>query len=170
MAAHPQEGRGVARSRQVEAILPYCKGELRLDIGCGLSKVHPLAVGVDRNPFFRPDRVCNAARLPDPDNSVDSITVVHAVEYFWNTEAALAEWLRVLKPGGYLAMILYDRRFLPPLKIGHPEFDKGFRHTFAPDEFMALLNRLQGVRVVQFDTLRDGHSFDAVCRKYGEDG
>lgn len=165
MEAHLGETWHKGVDRRLDAIRPYCKGALGLDIGCGRYKSHPRAVGVDRNPFVRPDKLCNAARLPYPDDSLDFITVVHAVEYFWNTEAAIREWLRVLKDGGHLAMILYDRRSLPPLKIGHPEFDQCFRHTFSPEEFITLLKTISGIRVVQFDTIRDGHSFDAVCRE-----
>lgn len=163
--ACPKDNRDKTRNRRIEATLPYCWGALGLDIGCGRNKSHPKAVGIDRNPFVAPDLVCNGGRLPYPDGSVDFVTALYAVEYFWNTEAAVREWLRVLRPGGHLAMILYDRRFLPPLHIGHPERDAGFRHTYSPKEFLALLDAIPGIWVVQIDTIRDGHSFDTVCRK-----
>lgn len=168
MRFYPRDDGDERSNRQVAAIIPYCAGERGVDIGCGTYKTHPRAIGVDRNPFVRPDLVCHGARLPFPDGTADFVTAVHSVEYFWDTEAALREWLRVLRPGGHLAMVLFDRRCLPPLVIGHPDLDPCFRHTFAPDEFRALVEALPGVAVVQHDTIRDGHSFDTVLRKEGD--
>lgn len=167
MQTYPRDDGDERANRQVETILPFLRGERGLDIGCGRYKTHPAAIGIDRNPFLRPDRVGNGAALPDSDSGADFVTAVHAVEFFWNTERALREWVRVLKPGGHLALILYDRRCLPPLKIGPPEFDQGFRHTFAPAEFLNLLQGLPELHLIRFHTLQDSHSFDVVCRKAG---
>ncbi len=165
MKTYPRDDGDERANRQVAAILPYCQGERGLDVGCGRHKTHPRATGIDRNPFVEPDLVAHGARLPFPDASQDFVTAVHALEFFWDPEAALREWLRVLKPGGHLAIILYDRRFLPLLLIGHPERDLCLRHAWSPDEFRALLDGLAGCEVVRCDTLRDGHSFDVVLRR-----
>lgn len=51
--------------------------------------------------------VCQADRLPFPDNSVDKIFNQHLIEHFPRSalQPLLKEWLRVLKPGGKVEII-----------------------------------------------------------------
>ncbi|MBP3763312.1 MAG: bifunctional demethylmenaquinone methyltransferase/2-methoxy-6-polyprenyl-1,4-benzoquinol methylase UbiE [Bacteroidales bacterium] len=76
--------------------------------------------------FLRAD----AEQLPFPDAAFDAVTCAFGVRNFVHLEAGLAEMLRVLKPGGRLAVLelatpdsplvrplyhLYARRVIPPL-------------------------------------------------------
>jgi SAM-dependent methyltransferase len=52
-------------------------------------------------------------RLPLPDESCQVVLASHVLEHLENAEAALAEWMRVLAPGG--ALILGVPMHVPPL-------------------------------------------------------
>jgi SAM-dependent methyltransferase len=78
---------------------------VRLNLGCG-DKILPGYVNVDvaasRN-GAQPDVLCDLHDLSAfASGTADEILSVHVVEHFWRweVEAILAEWVRVLKPGG----------------------------------------------------------------------
>jgi ubiquinone/menaquinone biosynthesis C-methylase UbiE len=51
---------------------------------------------------------CDLRELTFPDGHADRIAAMHVFEhfYFWETQPLLAEWKRVLKPGGKLVLEL----------------------------------------------------------------
>jgi SAM-dependent methyltransferase len=78
---------------------------MRLNLGCG-DKILPGYVNVDvaasRN-GAQPDVLCDLHDLSAfASGTADEILSVHVIEHFWRweVEAILAEWVRVLKPGG----------------------------------------------------------------------
>jgi glycosyltransferase involved in cell wall biosynthesis len=79
----------------------------RLNLGCG-DKILPGFVNVDIAPARggkQPDVVCDLRRLePFATGSCDEVMAIHVVEHFWRweVETVLAEWVRVLRPGGTL--------------------------------------------------------------------
>ena len=93
----PAAGGSAARMAQ--------EGQLKLNLCCG-DKILPGYVNVDvaasRN-GARPDVLCDLRDLSAfASGSADEILSVHVVEHFWRWEvdAIIAEWARVLKPGG----------------------------------------------------------------------
>lgn len=52
-----------------------------------------------------------ASRLPFYDCALDYVVNSHVIEHLANPVSALVEWERVLKPGGYVYMVVPDRRF-----------------------------------------------------------
>jgi SAM-dependent methyltransferase len=83
--------------------------ERKLNLGCG-DKILPGYVNVDvaeARAGHKPDVLCDLRKLePFESNSVDEILSVHVVEHFWRWEVVdiLAEWVRVLKPGGKMIL------------------------------------------------------------------
>ena len=98
-------------------------GHQVLDVACGTGDVtwrvaqrahQGRVIGADINPKMmaeappkRPEGVdnvdfvlCDAGHLPFPDNHFDRITCVYAGRGFPDYPAVVAEWYRVLKPGG----------------------------------------------------------------------
>ncbi|MDA7977440.1 MAG: methyltransferase domain-containing protein [Pirellulales bacterium] len=75
-----------------------------LDLGSGNSRIRPGAVTVDTEAYPEVDHVCDATKLPFPDEHFDYVwsnAVLEHVRYPWKVAAEIT---RVLKPGG-LAII-----------------------------------------------------------------
>ena len=103
-----------------EAILKHTAPESQiLDVGCGtgattcfLHKSRPNIQGVDFSnlfietarkyaPFFK---VMDMKALEFPDQTFDLVCSADAVEHVAGLEPALAEMMRVVKPGGYIVL------------------------------------------------------------------
>lgn len=62
-----------------------------------------------------PTLVCDAEKLPFPDNHFDLVSVAFGLRNMTHKDAALAEMNRVLKPGGKL-LVLEFSKVAPPLE------------------------------------------------------
>lgn len=51
------------------------------------------------------DYVCEADKLPFEDGQFDFVISSHVLEHLWDTVGTLKEWMRVVKPGGYVFTI-----------------------------------------------------------------
>jgi predicted SAM-dependent methyltransferase len=83
---------------------------VRLHIGCG-EKYIPGFVHIDVRKFPHIDHVASAEKLTMfADDSVDLIYCAHILEHFprAKTSEVLAEWRRVLRPGGTLRLAVPD--------------------------------------------------------------
>jgi ubiquinone/menaquinone biosynthesis C-methylase UbiE len=82
---------------------------MRLNIGCGGRRIAGYT-GVDAIERPAADIVAPANAIPLPDASVDEILAVHLWEHFyrWECDDVIAEWSRLLKPGGTLVLELPD--------------------------------------------------------------
>jgi SAM-dependent methyltransferase len=90
----------------------------KLNLGCG-DKILPGYTNVDiSDSQAKPDVVADLRKLPFPDDYADEVLSIHVIEHFyqWEVSALLAEWIRVLKPGGVLILecpnLLSAARFL----------------------------------------------------------
>jgi SAM-dependent methyltransferase len=52
------------------------------------------------------DIVAAGDNLPLQDNSVDFVISSHVLEHFWDPIKTLKEWMRVVRPGGFVFMII----------------------------------------------------------------
>jgi len=98
----------------------YCSGAIVLDVGfTGYDNPErkaalPHAIGVDLDyPGY------DGLRLPFSAQSVDAIFSSHCLEHIEDEQAALRDWFRVLKIGGFLVCMvpsqaLYEKRRQPP--------------------------------------------------------
>lgn len=101
-------------------IVPYTRGE-GLDIGCGGEKAFPHMVGVDNGHHqqfgytIKPDMLVKDATVLDKvaSQSYDFVFSSHLLEHIEDHKAALKEWWRVIKPGGYLVLYLPHRDLYP---------------------------------------------------------
>lgn len=98
--------------------LPRGRGLIGTEIGAGASPVpglDPRPVYVDCFKSFgadpnHADYYGHAAALPFHDHSLDYVIASHVLEHSANPVAALAEWYRVVRPGGILYLVVPDRR------------------------------------------------------------
>jgi SAM-dependent methyltransferase len=96
-------------------------GPVRLDLGAGHKQEDGwvrVDFAVDRKKCTNtggvtdvaapliPDVEANLLNLPFPDNYADEARAIHVIEHFqpWDAPKAIAEWVRVLKPGASLAL------------------------------------------------------------------
>lgn len=117
-AEREQVRRVVARVRGVLAVWDVLRapgeGEPRvLDIGCGPTKQHAWAVGVDRHPFDGVAVVADIERgLPFADGEADQVFAVHILEHVRDLVGLMNEIHRVLKPGGVLHAMVPNGQFV----------------------------------------------------------
>jgi demethylmenaquinone methyltransferase/2-methoxy-6-polyprenyl-1,4-benzoquinol methylase len=60
-----------------------------------------------------PVLLCDAEKLPFPDNYFDRVTVAFGLRNMTHKDAALAEMTRVLKPGGKLLVLEFSKVWKP---------------------------------------------------------
>jgi predicted SAM-dependent methyltransferase len=93
-------------------VLTYCQGN-GVDIGYGGDPVVPSAITIDKPPPYVPHLGSHPQNLRGDgadlywfkDNVLDYVYSSHLIEDFAETGPVLREWLRVVKPGGYLILV-----------------------------------------------------------------
>lgn len=86
---------------------------MRIHVGCGkryLSGYTNTDIQVTPGAIRAPDILCPMGRIPLPDGCADEILGVHVWEHLarWECDEVIAEWRRLLKPGGDLVLELPD--------------------------------------------------------------
>lgn len=103
-----------------ERLERFCRGT-GLDVGFGGSAIVPTAICLDReegnggravNPDSSPTHIVGEADNLRwfRDGVLDYVFSSHCLEDFWDIKKVLCEWLRVIKPGGYLVLFLPDEQ------------------------------------------------------------
>lgn len=143
-----------------------------IDVAC-CARVFPGAVGIDiisKGQKTQPWGLPSAAQfafdcsdLPFKDETLDFIVGVHTIEHFADTKGVLNEWIRILKVGGYLLLVVPDIRYTP--SPGSDNHDITHLHEFEPEEFLLIVKSITGTEIIQYDTLNNEWSFDCVLRK-----
>lgn len=136
-------------------IVPYTRGR-GLDIGCGPYKAYTHFIGVDNGHHWGTqgaDVVSEATDLSIfADNSLDFVFSSHLLEHIQDTQAALKEWFRVIKPGGYLCLYLPDDKLYP--KVGERGANPDHKHNLNQRIVLDHMRNVGGWNLVE-DELRD---------------
>jgi predicted SAM-dependent methyltransferase len=105
---------------------------IRLNLGCGPHRIEGY-VGVDLIGGPAVDLVSPCDKLPFKDGEVDEILAEHLIEHltYFQFNKAMAEWYRVLKPGGKLTIECPDleglcKQFLEANEYGRYTTYKGY--------------------------------------------
>lgn len=117
-------------------LVPYMHGVV-LDLGCGPQKVFPHlknVIGVDNDIDAKlfgiranPNIYADATKsLPFCDEYADTVFSSHLLEHAEDYKAALAEWWRVLKPGGHLILYVPHADWYP--NVGMPNANPDHKH------------------------------------------
>lgn len=91
-------------SKVRQKVLPYLRGDNGIDIGCSRDPITRYCVAYDRSDYPEITHRGDARNLPFPDGKFDWVYSSHTLEDFAEPEIVLTEWLRVLKPGGTIAL------------------------------------------------------------------
>ena len=159
--------------RGVDELFRYYRGGPIVDCGCGRRLSHPDAVGIDE--YAGPDRMYpremvrphfqrSFEDLPFKDETVTFVTSIDSIEHAKDPFFAIQEWLRVLVPGGRIAMLVPDKRYVPsdgPLAHGHNQM-------WTPAEFDLMLRSLAGFDVVRCEDFNEWW-FIVILEKKGDE-
>lgn len=142
------------------------KNQNGLDIGCGSQKVFDHAIGFDTARMERTDLskqnpthaewVGDAHTLPFKDNTLDYIVSKHVLEHL-DWKKATLEWLRCLKPGGNLRII-----------VPNPDHSDHTGHGLIRDEVVSYLNSI-GCQVMEVCETYDRFSWGVAGWKIAND-
>jgi predicted SAM-dependent methyltransferase len=94
---------------------------LGADVGCGPRSIYKTDIRIDIDKKWNPDLLCSGDKLEMKNNQLDYIYCSHVLEHFKKPVLALHEWLRVVKDGGIVAMIIPDIRFTKNAKSNSPK-------------------------------------------------
>lgn len=175
--SHPQNFVGYQqRCWQVFWSIYAChQGGIGLDLGsAGLR--HPWLLSTDcpskiyqdkydRGSGIRYDlRVDAFKELPFGDNVFSLVISNHVIEHCPYRDAAfvIQEWLRVVKPGGYLAVITPHNDYVPVLKID-PDHKSAWTPKLWQENVMSAID--DKIDLVEFDTFKNDFSFNFCGRK-----
>jgi ADP-heptose:LPS heptosyltransferase len=160
-------------------VVPYV-GASNIDIGCGNAKVWPHFLGVDNQKDvalfgvqMKPDMVLRTCeRMPVfASGTMDCVFSSHVLEHIEDYRGALAEWWRLVAPGGHLVLYLPHRDLYP--RIGQPGANPDHVHDFAPQDIidaMLLAAKTGGAwDLIENRTRSEGreYSFFQVYKKTG---
>lgn len=104
--------------------------------------------------------VSDAEIVPVPDNTYDALITSHIFEHLKNPIKALLEWVRVIKIGGYIYIVLPDKRFI---------FDKERDETAVLHMIYDYKNDVQEISIdhyIDFYTKVDHLGGDIIEKEY----
>lgn len=145
-------------------VVPWTSGE-GLDLGCGGAKLWATSIGVDSGRSAA-NVSGDITRLLFLDASMDYVYSSHALEDIADTEAALAEWWRVLKVGGHLVLYLPHADYYP--RRGEPGANPAHKHDFLPEDIVAAMEQAAPDWTLRVNQVRGGsdeYSFLQVYTK-----
>jgi ADP-heptose:LPS heptosyltransferase/predicted SAM-dependent methyltransferase len=158
-------------------LIPYLGGT-GLDIGCGPKKVFPHFMGLDSGKDIalfgiemKPDIVGDCVKIPlFADESFDTVFSSHTLEHIEDYRAALREWWRLVKVGGYLILYLPHKDHYP--NIGQPGGNADHKHDFVPQDIIDAMRATDGWELLVNETRaeRREYSFLQVFKKTGVAG
>jgi ubiquinone/menaquinone biosynthesis C-methylase UbiE len=82
-------------------------------------------------------QIAQDEKLPFRDNAFDAIIAQHVIEHLPDLDTALAEWHRLLKPNGRLALATPNACYPDPAHFA----DADHAHIFSPDELRSAVER-----------------------------
>jgi len=154
----------IFRRFEFNQVIQYTKG-VGIDIGCGLNKIHSVAIGIDSQlsdkdfgyPFganIKLAKIDDRLSLPwFNDKSLDFVFSSHCLEHFSKPNVIIQEASRLLKAGGYLVLILPDMRFYPK----KDKFGANPDHKWdcSPQILIDKINSIASFDTIQIDTLHE---------------
>ena len=116
---------------EMDSMAEYCVG-FGLDPGAGGRTFSHDTLCADVRPDTQPQVLADAAWLPFHDGSFDYVCNSHLIEHLLRPFDAICEWLRVVRPGGHVCMVVPDTRFTNAQNTDPTPH----RNEWAPREFL----------------------------------
>jgi SAM-dependent methyltransferase len=160
-----------------ETTVPYLKGN-GIDIASGGDPVVPECISIDlpqeEYAYYNSNQPhrgqinlrAHAHDLPFKNNSLDWAYSSHLLEDYPHEDwpRVVGEWVRVLKPGGTLLILVPDRtRWAEALAKGQPP---NCQHRYEPNlGDLSVLARVLGLNIVREELLGDSYTIMLVAKK-----
>jgi len=96
------------------------------------------------------------------DGELDFVVSRHNLEHYVDVAKTLAEWARVTREGGTVAMIVPDERAGDTIFL-----DPTHKHAFTPESLGGLVGLVHGLEVVETRIVTPRWSFMLVARRSG---
>lgn len=125
-------------------LVPFTRGR-GLDLGCGPFKAFPHFIGVDNGHHWGTEGADVAVKTCEDlslfaTQSMDFVFSSHLLEHIEDTKAALKEWWRVIKTGGYLCLYLPHKDFYP--NVGEEGANPDHKHDFTPQDIIEAMKEV----------------------------
>lgn len=161
---------------------PFGLNTLNVDFTDDLTTEYKLSEINNCGQCMPVDIVAPGDHLPLPDNSVDFVISSHVIEHFYDPVKAMKEWLRVVKPGGYVYIIAPHKERTPDKPRPRTTLDEIIsRHehpnppihddhhhysVWITEDFIAICNHY-GWKIVAVQDVDDkvGNGFTIVLQK-----
>lgn len=90
------------------------------------------------------------------DNTYDFLHSSHSLEHMVDVSITMKNWIRVVKPGGYLVIIvpefeMYEKSIWPS------KYNNDHKHYFTMEVVNQLISTLDNVKVISVELLNTGH-------------
>ena len=157
-------------------IVQYTRGK-GLDIGCGIEKLYPHWLGVDNKKDevlfghpIRPDVVVETAEKLEffATQSMDFCFSSHLLEHIepQNVSACLKEWMRLIKPKGYLVLYLPDEDQYP--KVGEKDANPDHKWNVNYERVINYMRAAGGWDLIDFQKRSEEREYSLyfVFRKH----
>jgi SAM-dependent methyltransferase len=152
--------------------LPLLNG---LNIGAGGRTVTEYVVCLDFNRgaeettgvngIVKSSFLSNADNLPFKDSSMDYAIALHILEHCADPVAVIKEWLRVLKPGGKLGVVIPNWKY--NWSAANDDSKYGHRWNSSPESAKVMLDTHFADKILFFNTYNFKLSFDFILKKPG---
>ncbi len=158
---------------EAETVLPIVRGK-GIDVGCGGSKTHQNAIGVD---LIAPGEVGDKASQKGiasqadiyasgddlnmfADGELDYVIARHNLEHYIDPLKTLLEWKRILKTGGVIGLVLPDDNAFDTIHA-----DKTHTHVFTQSSFRNMISLIPGLEIAEMGISQANWSFYAIVEK-----
>lgn len=143
---------------------PFLRGR-GLDLGAGVFKVLPHVISVDNghheafgHQIHADVRVATAEKLDVfASASMDFVFSSHLLEHIQDYKAALREWWRVVKQGGYMVLYLPHKMLYP--NIGQKGANSDHKHDFMPDDIVKAMEENSAWDLVDLQERSEGYEY-----------
>lgn len=153
--------------------LPFLHGRV-VDLGCGVKRVFPgkHIIGIDPRADAPMGIIPLECQTLDvfSDGGLDTIFSSHLLEHIVDYKAALKDWWRTIKVGGYLCLYLPHKELYP--NIGQPGANPDHKHDFMPEDITEAMKEVawrsgHGWKQLRNETRAEGieYSFWQVYQK-----
>lgn len=148
--------------REAAYVMAWKPDEMNLgiDVGCGDRRADPCLVGIDHHNGEWQDKdgiarhsiadvVADVRNLPYEDGSVDFLVSTHVLEHFADPSVILTEWLRVIRTGGIVAIVVPDWRYTFSCEgEDQKTSEEGHKKDYTLDELCRVALDLPGIELL----------------------